>query len=439
MIRWTLSGLTFALMALGAVVAIGSTLALTGLGLGLVTSALVALMITLPVGAIAAHLAMRQTRRVVKALEDGVEGLVAGDFSLRLGVEPGEELGRLAEAYNAIADELARERRDLRQRELLLASVLEASPTAVLLVNAADRILVANRAARLMFADGRQLVGHAFSATIVSAPPEIASLVVEDGERLARVAVDGIEELFQISRRAFDLNARRHVLVLVRRVTPELRRHEVAVWKRVIRVVGHEINNSLAPIRSLVSTGRKLVSDGDDNGRLPDVLDAIDESASRLHRFVDGYRKVSRVPRPATELVDLGGFLDSIRELEAFEPVVDPDLGATRLDPAQLQQVILNLVRNAREAGSSTDEIEVVAGRTGDTLLLEVRDRGPGMDGHTMVEALAPFWTTKPDGSGLGLALCREILDAHGGELHLESRDGGGLVVRCRIPGAVEG
>jgi two-component system nitrogen regulation sensor histidine kinase NtrY len=94
--------------------------------------------------------------------------------------------------------------------------------------------------------------------------------------------------------------------------------------------------------------------------------------------------------------------------------------------------VVLNLVRNAREAGS--DSVEVSASTDGAELVLEVRDRGPGMDNEALAQALVPFWTTKPDGSGLGLALCREILESHNGSLNLRSREGGGLVVACRLP-----
>jgi len=215
-------------------------------------------------------------------------------------------------------------------------------------------------------------------------------------------------------------------------MTPELRRHEAAVWKRVIRVVGHEINNSLAPIRSLIASGRKMVDRGDPDGRLPEILDTIDDSAERLHRFVDGYRKVARLPSPSSERIEVGAFLEDLRRLDAFELVLyDRPIEAV-LDPSQIQQVVFNLVRNGREAGSEV--VEVAVSTDDAELILEVRDRGPGMDADSMAQALVPFWTTKRDGSGLGLALCREILDNHGGSLKLSAREEGGLVVTCRLP-----
>jgi signal transduction histidine kinase len=222
------------------------------------------------------------------------------------------------------------------------------------------------------------------------------------------------------------------MLVLVRRLTPELRRQEAAVWKRVIRVVGHEINNSLAPIRSLVASGRRLVDGGDPSRRLPEILDTIEVSADRLYRFVDGYRRVARIPAPELETIEVADFLNDIGRLEEFNvtPLAEP-LAAV-FDPSQLQQVVLNLVRNAREAGSDTVEVKVA--HDSRELTLEVRDRGPGMDTEAMAQALIPFWTTKPEGSGLGLALCREILENHQGSLRLRAREGGGLVVTCRLP-----
>ncbi len=394
----------------------------------------VALLVGLPPALLLTARLFVPLRRVLRALEDGIAGYHEGDFSLRLGVDRDDEVGDLVRLYNQLGEVMSTERRDLRQRELMLASVLEATPTAVLVVNPVGRVLVANRAAREMLAGGGRIEGRTLRDVVAENASELGREMETDGDGdgLVSLPVEDGHEVLQVSRRGYTLNARRHRLLLVRRLTPELRRQEAAVWKRVIRVVGHEINNSLAPIRSLVASGRRLLVEGDPSQRLPEVLDTIEVSADRLHRFVDGYRRVARLPAPRLEPVDLADFLDDVRRLEEIEIAPPGGPVSAVFDPSQLQQVILNLVRNAREAGSAS--VEVAASSDGHDLVIEVRDRGPGMAPEELTQALVPFWTTKPEGSGLGLALCREILESHRGSLRLRAREGGGLVVTCRLP-----
>jgi two-component system nitrogen regulation sensor histidine kinase NtrY len=432
--RWSVAGLAALAAGSGVAAGAGIVVAARAYGASPWLAAGLAGTIGLPLVLLFTARLFAPLGNVLRALEDGVAGLREGDFSLRLGIERNDEIGDLVRVYNALGELMGSERREIRQRELMLASVLEATPTAVLLVNPVDRVLVANRAARSLLAGGGKLEGRALEEALADCPPELRSELAADrvGDGLVTLPADDGHEVLQVSRHIFLLNARRHALLLVRRMTPELRRHEAAVWKRVIRVVGHEINNSLAPIRSLIASGRKLVDGGDPDRRLSEILDTIDASAERLHRFVDGYRRVARLPAPKPERLEIGTFLEDLKRLDAFEIAhLDAPL-EVRFDPSQIQQVVLNLVRNAREAGS--DSVEVSASTDGAELVLEVRDRGPGMDNEALAQALVPFWTTKPDGSGLGLALCREILESHNGSLNLRSREGGGLVVACRLP-----
>lgn len=406
------------------------------LGLSPWLSLLLGVGIGVPVVVVVTGRAMARPRQVLRSLEDGVEGFKAGDFSLRLAVEEDDELGRLAAVYNRVGETLGQERTDLRQRELILASVLEVSPTAVLLVNPVDRILVANRAARRLFNEGRSLDGLTLTEAISGCVRSLREAIEHGREGLVSNGSAGPEESFQITRQPFVLNTRRYLLLQIRDVTPQLRRQEVAVWKKVVRVVGHEINNALTPMRSLVGTGRRLVDDGDSTGHLPEILEAIEDSAAHLHRFVDGYRAVARLPEPRPEAVDIVRFLEHLQELEAFDISEETPAITAVFDPAQIQQALLNLVRNAREAGSTETTVE--ARLLGEDLVVCVSDRGPGMDQEAMLNAVLPFWSTKEAGSGVGLALCREIAEAHGGSLQLAPRGGGGLEVSLVIPGAVE-
>jgi nitrogen fixation/metabolism regulation signal transduction histidine kinase len=210
------------------------------------------------------------------------------------------------------------------------------------------------------------------------------------------------------------------------------------VWKKVIRVISHELNNSLAPIRSMAHSARLILRAGGserrDAERLEEIFDHIDQSAAGLHRFIEGYARFARLPEPRLETVDLRSFLEHLRRLEPFELVGEVPARTIDVDPSQLQQVLVNLLKNAREAGSPPDEIAVAVGAADGGLALHVLDRGGGMDEEQMRRALVPFYSSKKGGTGLGLALSREILEAHGGRLELAARDGGGLVVTCRLP-----
>lgn len=378
---------------------------------------------------------LRGVRRVTQALRDGVDGFRGGDYTLRLATEGAGELAGLVEIYNAVAATLGEERRELRQRELLLSAMIEATPAAVLLVNEVGRVVLANRAARELLGGGRRLDGQVLAQLAEGLPGGLRRALVEGDESLVTVSTEGDDEAYSVGTRRFELNARRHLLLMVRRVTPELRRQEAAAWRRVLRVVGHEINNSLAPVRSLARSALRLVEAGDPDGRLPEVLATIDESAAGLHRFVDGYRRVARLPTPRREPVELRAFVARLVELEPCRVAGEVPARTVRVDPDQLQQVVLNLLRNAREAGSAAADTELAARLDDDgALVLAVADRGRGMDDTVLGAALSPFFTTKADGGGLGLALCREIVEAHGGGLEISRRRGGGVRVTCTIP-----
>ncbi len=432
-------GLLFGLLlALAATLAaVASSLGATPLQLWLVTVG-----VALPLGLWLISRFLRPGLKVLAALRDGVDGFRSRDFSLRLSVDPGDELGELVALYNDLGDVLSRERGELRQRELLLHTVLESSPEAVLLVNAAERVIFANRAARTLFFDGRRLEGHAFAEIVDGSPEPIGRALAAGRDALVSATVGDHKETFLVSCRAFELNTRRHLLFLVRHMTAELRRQEVAVWKKVIRVISHELRNSLAPIRSMVHSARLIRRSGDDapgepDPRVDEIFDHIDESAAGLHRFIEGYARFARLPEPRLETVDLRSFLEHLRQLEPFRLDGEVPAWTVRIDPAQIQQVLINLLKNAREAESPAEEIAVAVDELADGgLALHVLDRGCGMDEEQMVKALVPFYSSKQGGTGLGLALSREILEAHGGRLELAGRDGGGLAVTCRLPPA---
>jgi len=424
-----------AALAVAVLAAVAGAVAVS-LGAGPFTTALAALAVAVPAGILISNRVMRRPRRILRALHDGVQGFHSGDFSLRLAAGRADDLDEVVELYNRTGDTLRRERARLRQRELVLESMVESSQSAVLLLNAMDRVIFASRSARRLLADGERLEGRHLEEVCGALPERLAAAVAGGASALVSIPRGDDEEVFLVQRRVFELNAARHVLVTVGRVTPELRRREVQVWKRLIRVISHELNNGLAPISSLLHSVRQVRARPDQAHRFEDVLDTLDQSVSRLRRFVEGYARFARLPAPRREEVVLEPFLAQLAELEPFAVARPLPERPVLLDPTQMHTVLLNLVVNAREAGCSSEEIVVSAAEAGDEgLVLEVADSGPGMDERTLASALLPFYSSKKGGTGLGLALCREIVEAHGGRLELANRPQGGLSVRMHLPG----
>jgi two-component system nitrogen regulation sensor histidine kinase NtrY len=198
-------------------------------------------------------------------------------------------------------------------------------------------------------------------------------------------------------------------------------------------VIAHELNNSLAPITSLAHSGRLLAGEPPEP-RLARVFDTIGERAAHLATFIDGYARFAKLPRPRPEPVAWAPFLARLEGTMAFrlEGALPAEPGS--FDARQLEQVMINLLKNAAESGSPPDEITVAVQRAAAGFRIEVADRGTGLSESTLRDALLPFYSTKPTGSGLGLTLCREIVEAHGGRLSLANRAGGGALVTVWLP-----
>ncbi|HEU5057876.1 MAG TPA: HAMP domain-containing protein, partial [Kofleriaceae bacterium] len=276
-------------------------------GAGLAAALLVTLAVMIP--------ALAGARRVLGALEDGVRGFRAGDYSLRLAVDRDDELGSLVSVYNQIGETLRDERRDIFQRELLLDTLLHGVPVATLLVGPSGRVLFSNRAARHLLGQGRRLEGHKVSEVLAAAPPELAGALGADTDALFSVRLDGEDETFKAGRRSFQLGGQDHLLYLVERLTPELRRHEVEAWKNAVRIVNHELNNSLAPIRSLVNSARTVLDRPEHRHRLEEIFATVAERVTHLASFLDGYAAFARLPAPQRREVAWADLLERVRRI----------------------------------------------------------------------------------------------------------------------------
>jgi two-component system, NtrC family, nitrogen regulation sensor histidine kinase NtrY len=397
---------------------------------------LAAVLVVLP---FAVWMALRVTKpwsRVLSAVRDGIVSLHDHDFSVSITELGYQELGELVKAYNCLGDLLRRERLDLYQRELLLDTVIQTTPLVMVLTNTSSRVVYSNIAARQFFHGGRKLEGLDFITLLGQSPAPLKEALTANTDTLFTMEVDGEPQIYHLSQRRFHLNAQPQQLLLLKQLTREIAAQEVAIWKKVIRVIAHELNNSLAPISSLAHSGQLLAREPDPV-QLDRVFTTIANRAAHLTTFIDGYARFAKLPKPRLAPVDWEQFLGRLASTMSFRLAGPPPQRPVSCDASQLEQVMINLIKNAAESGSAPGEITVVArDDAGKGFVIEVADRGAGLSEDVLRDALLPFFSTKATGTGLGLTLCREIVEAHGGRISLANRPDGspGAVVTLWLP-----
>lgn len=385
------------------------------------------------VAAYLAGIALRPIRRLLRSLAAIVSSYRDGDLSLSLPVDRSDEIGELLAAHNDLGEALRAQHSELVQRERLLDTLTENSPVALILADSHGRVVFANLAARHLLNAGRSFLGQELAVLLAQSPEPLRRAAANGVDSLFQAEIGGIEETFRLVQRSFLLQGRSHRLYLLERITRELSRQEVSIWKKLIRVVSHELNNSLAPIASLAQSGGQLVQRGD-AAQLTAAFAAIGERARHLYGFISGYAAVAKLPAPLPAPVEWRALLDDLARQRRFCIVEPLPAEPGWFDRAQLEQVLINLLKNAEESGSPTGDIEVAVTQQRLSQHIQVRDRGGGMSDAVMAQALLPFYSTKRSGTGLGLALAREIAEAHGGHIRLANRAGGGLVVTLELP-----
>jgi len=396
-------------------------------------AALIVLAVMVPLTISVVRGPLARATAMFRALAGTVTSYRDGDFAFSLAWPHNDELGELVAAHNALGDTLRDQREALVQRELLLDTMVQNTPVAMLLCDAAGHIVYGNFAARKLLGGGRRLEGVLMRVLLESAPDPLREAIERGGDGLFVVERDDEEEIFYLARSGFRLNGRPHELFVLRHLTVELHRQEVRTWKKVIRVISHELNNSLAPVASLAHSGGELLRRGK-HDQLEKVFATIAERAKHLEQFIQGYARFAKLPAPRPEAVPWSQLVERLRSQIAFTVVEPLPEAPARVDPAQLEQALVNLLRNAHESGSPTAEIQLRVRKLPTSVAIEVSDRGPGMTEAVISNALLPFYSTKRGGTGLGLALVREIAEAHGGRVALTNREGGGLTVTMTIP-----
>jgi len=374
--------------------------------------------------------------RPLQTVSNMLAALREGDYSLH-GRSPQttDDLGLVVREINMLGELLREHRLGAFEASALLRQVMAEIDVAVFAFDSDRNLLLLNRAGeRLLGRPARELVGER------ACDLGMAECLDGDTPRTIEAEFATGKGRWELSRNPIRRGGLRHELVVLSSVQRALREEERQAWKRLVRVLGHEINNSLAPIHSIADSlhQRWTVGKHDDDldEDLSEGLDVIRGRADRLRRFMASYARLARLPVPVISPMDVGDWVRRVAQLEnrtAVEVREGPSLEIPG-DRDQLDQLLINLVRNAADAALES-EGQVAAGWrvAGTRVEVFVEDSGPGLE--ETANLFVPFFTTKQNGTGIGLVLSRQIADAHNGTLALENRtDGPGCVARLTLP-----
>lgn len=372
----------------------------------------------------------------LRTLANLLEALREGDYSIRARGARGEDaLGDVMQQVNAMAATLREQRLGALEATTLLRKVMEEIDVAILAFDADRKLRLINRAGERLLAQPAERIMNASADSLGLSE----FLEGDESQNLQRTFPSGSGR-WGIHRAMFREGGLPHQLLVVTDLTRALREEELLAWQRLVRVLGHELNNSLAPIKSIAASLRDLLGrptlPGDWRDDLGDGLAVIAGRSESLSRFMAAYALLARLPSPQPRSLDVDQWVRRVAHLETRLPVRIAPGPATTIsaDGDQLDQLLINLVRNAADASLETHgAVEVGWSRNGSTLDVWVRDNGLGVS--DTANLFVPFFTTKPGGSGIGLALSRQIAEAHGGVLTLENRrDARGCEARLRLP-----
>jgi two-component system nitrogen regulation sensor histidine kinase NtrY len=406
------------------------------------TATALALLATIPATVLLANKVSAPALKLISALSDATDNIKDHDYSITIASDRTDELGVLVNKHNEIGQLLRAERHNINQRELLLDTVLQSTPIAMWLCDDQQRVVYSNIEARKLLWGGRRVQGASLANLTSKLNTDLAAAIMGEKEGLVSLETSGEIETYYVSCRFFSLNSRVHRLHLIRRMTREISRQEANTWKRVIRVISHELNNSLAPISSLTHSGKITLSTlaslvkghPEEWAKLDLILTTIGERSSHLKDFIAGYAKFARLPSPRIQTFDLIELLTRMSTQQKFTLVAAQERLDVQLDQTQFEQALINLLKNARDAAGEEGLVALTVEGGSTWLGVVIADDGAGMSDEVMQQALLPFYSTKHDGTGLGLPLSREIIEGHGGQLSIRNAADAGLEVVIRVP-----
>ncbi len=395
------------------------------------------LSVVLVVPWLAYALAVRErVARPLQTLANMLAALRERDYSLRARRhDPEDSLGLVMLELNVLTDELKERRLGALEATALLRRVMAEIDVAVFAFDEAEALRLVNTSGERLLGQpierllGRRAVDLGLAACLRGDAPRVLDLVFPAGRGR-----------WEVRRGGFRQGGRPHQFIVLADVSRTLREEERQAWQRLIRVLGHEINNSLSPIKSVAQRLRELVARQPTEAPLRDDLqhglDLIAGRSESLTRFLAAYARLARLPPPKVGLVDVAAWIQRVARLETRLPVevIPGPALSVQADGDQLDQLLINLVANGVDAALPIGgAVRVGWSLVGQDLEVSVQDDGPGVP--ESANLFVPFFTTKPAGAGIGLVLSRQIAEAHGGVLSLANRtDARGCVARLRLP-----
>ena len=377
--------------------------------------------------------------RPLQTLSNILAALHEGDYSIRARrASSGDALGDVLLEANELGQTLRNQRLGALEATALLRTVMSEIDVAVFAFDGEHRLRLVNRAGEKLLAQpSARLLGRTGKDLGLAA---CLDLDVRDPTHTMQMIFPGGVGRWGVRRGTFRERGILHQLLVLTDLSQTLREEERIAWQRLLRVLGHELNNSLAPIKSVAGSLNDLLAQEqpaeDWRDDMQRGLQVISSRATSLARFIESYSKLARLPEPKFELVDVAELVHRVSALEtrlAVRVQPGPDV-AMHGDSAQLEQLLINLVRNAVDASlENNGGVEIGWQQHNGQVEISVRDEGPGIANTTNL--FVPFFTTKAEGSGIGLVLSRQIAEAHGGTLTLSNRtEHTGCQAQLRLP-----
>ena len=384
---------------------------------------------------LAASTAHQLAVRSLNLVANLLGALREGDYSIRgLSAKSGSSMAMVMREVNDLGSTLQRQRTEAVESTALLTHVMEEILVAVFAFDPDNQILLVNKAGQeLLGRESKALVGQPASAF------GFDKYLVGEHRHLVDLTFSGRRGRYEVRRTIFYRDGRPHQLLVLADLSQALREEEKGAWQRIVRVLSHEINNSLTPIKSIAHSLKRIIDRSAGFERQDEVqqgLSLIEERSGALGRFLRAYAQLARLPKPRPRHFNMADLVARVVELEKRLPVAIRSSGNVEVvaDSDQVEQLVINVLRNAVDAALETEGGVTVAWQpAGRWFELVIEDEGKGLPDTTNL--FVPFFTTKPQGSGIGLALSRQIAEAHGGTMALENRaDAAGCRATLRLP-----
>jgi two-component system, NtrC family, nitrogen regulation sensor histidine kinase NtrY len=370
----------------------------------------------------------------LRSLANMLEALREGDYTMRgRNIDPEDSMGEVMVEVNSLGRTLQDQRLEALEAGALLQKVIADVDIAVFGFDSHLRLRLVNRA-------GEALLGGTTDELRGRRAAELGlgRMLAEPSGRIVTHVFPGGSGRWEVRRRSFREGGKPSELLVISELSRALREEERQAWQRLVRVIGHELNSSLAPIKSMAGTLRKLIrrepAPADWRDDANSGLTIIHDRAESLERFMGAYARLARLPPPTRRETDFAALVGRVASLQAGR--VDIEGGPSvrlSIDPDQIEQVLINLLRNGVEAAGEGGTVRIDWHNEEDRLMVEVVDDGPGL--ARTDNLWVPFFTTKPGGTGIGLVLSREIVENHGGAITLENRSSvRGCIARVSLP-----